>query len=295
MVAGANSAGDTWEYVIPAQEAGTNVDYLISATDNSANSNETSTDVSSYISGQHDFYDSGITATVNTVTAGSSIAVRFTLDDRKIATALIRNYTDENRPNDSIAVHVWADDNGLPGEDLITPIVVFPEANLLINSPMTRIDLRDYEELQKITGDVFMGFTVPTGEAWYPQSAPAVGMRSYTNAGVGWALNTANDFNIRLVTADGVVSNIEELIFDQSIALYPNPTSGNTQLQFALEDNRSIQIQVTNALGQSVDYLSRENIVFENIELNSANWSGGIYYITITDGLLTTTKKLVKQ
>lgn len=53
--------------------------------------------------------------------------------------------------------------NGIPGNDLITPFTVVPEATLDNPFPFTVIDLRNYsEQLHDLTGDFFVGYTVPS-------------------------------------------------------------------------------------------------------------------------------------
>ncbi len=205
-VDGFNAFENIYGYVIPEQAAGSQVDYSITATDGSPANNAITTDTYSYIAGTHLFYDNEVVDFVNTfgpdaASGLTSCAVRFSLFGVDIKYALIRNYTDNNRPNDSLEFHVWADDNGLPGADMITPFMVAPEADAENdNSPMTRVDLRAYaDQLSGITGDVFMGFSVPTGEVWLVQTTPGIGGRTYTFNGTEWAAET-DDYHFRLVT-----------------------------------------------------------------------------------------------
>jgi len=301
-VTGTSAGGDSWEFVIPTQEAGAQVDYSVTAVDASSNSNSITSATFSYIAGQHEFVDNGVVNFVQSFGPSaqsmlSGSAVRYTLDDRRIAFALIRNYTDQNRPNDDMEVHVWGvDSTGMfPGEDLIPPLTFTPEANLDENSIMTRVDLRAFEQLWNITGDVFIGFTVASGQTWIVQTTPAIGGATYVLGAAGWAANTGDDYHYRIVTADPMMTNVEELIFDQSIELFPNPTSGNAQLQLDLERTSDLTIQITNQLGQVVDFLEEKRVGFGNIELNTAALTPGIYYITISNGEVVSTKKLLKQ
>ncbi|MCB0564183.1 MAG: T9SS type A sorting domain-containing protein [Phaeodactylibacter sp.] len=206
-VAGTDMGNNQWEFVIPEQEPGAQVDYYVHAVDASTNSNEAVSPTFSYIAGNHIFYDDGSVDFVNDLgplatTAEQAAAVRVTIEgSTTIAYALVRNYTDTNRPNDSIDVHVWAPGpDGLPGEDLIDPIRVAPEATLADNSPMTRVDLRPYAaELTGLYGDVYVGFSVPEGTVWTVQTTPAVANRTYQQIGGNWNLY-ASDYHFRLVT-----------------------------------------------------------------------------------------------
>lgn len=209
---GVNVIDDFYTYTIPAQASGAQVDYSLSVSDASAQANTTNTATFSYIAGQHVFYDNAEVNFVNTFgpDAASGLlgcAVRFSTFGADITYALIRNYTDANRPNSDIEVHVWADDNGVPGDDLIDPITVTPEATLEINSPMTRVDLRPFaDQLSGITGDVFVGYTVAAGETWLTQTTPAVAGRTYVWDGAAWT-QIDDDYHFRIVTEAVLAGN----------------------------------------------------------------------------------------
>ncbi|MFK7809086.1 MAG: T9SS type A sorting domain-containing protein [Saprospiraceae bacterium] len=211
-VAGDNLAPDVWQYTIPAQEAGAQVEYYIEAIDASSNNNVATTDTGRYIDGNHVFYDNGFTDFINGIGVDNAdnltgAAVRFSLYGNDIVYALIRNYTDQNNPNDDMEFHIWANDNGLPGADLITPFMVTPEANLVETSPMTRIDLSAYAaELSNINGDVFMGY-IATGTTFLTQSTPATSQRSYVFDGTNWTLNANDSYHFRLVTTAAMASD----------------------------------------------------------------------------------------
>ena len=116
-------------------------------------------------------------------------------------TALLRNYTDINNPNDSIDVHVWEDSAGVPGQDMIAPIRMFPEATLLNTNVMTRVDLRPFSSvLTNVTGSVFIGYTVPSGRAWISYTAGGTANRSYIESTGSWSQILGSDYHIRAVT-----------------------------------------------------------------------------------------------
>ncbi len=145
-----------------------NISYKIEATDNSVSYNATDTSLAKkhkYISGKYLSYDDGIVNAVATVTGSNAVAVKITIPAGQygfLKSALIRNYKDPNNVNDNMLFHVWENNNGVPGNDLITPFLVTPEATLSNPFPFTRIDLRSYSpELDDLQGDIFIGFTVP--------------------------------------------------------------------------------------------------------------------------------------
>ena len=292
-VAGTNESIETWSFIIPGQTPGSQVDYYIEATDNSPNAHKVMTDTFSYISGHHIFYDNAVDDEIKGIgpdaTSGfMGCAVRMTLTGTTdIVYALIRNYTDANKPNNDFEFHIWADDSGMPGADMITPFMVTPEANLVEMSPMTRIDLSAYSnELAGLTGDFFVGFTVPFGQTWLAQSNPAIGGRSYTFNGNNWTANVEVDFHFRVVatqfeTPDDCADAADlssmigrEINMAQTSPLWDNssatvagnePTEGtecwfdetiDNPLWFTFEgDGGTYQITTTNCNGTAENYI----------------------------------------
>ncbi len=206
-VIGVNVSGDNWEFTIPMQEAGYQVDFVINAIDSSPAANEATTDTASYIAGEYIGYDNAVVDFYTEVgpdgTGGIlGTAVVFTIEDpSRLVYALIRNYMDQSvGANDEMVVHVWSDGGGGPGTDLIDPITIMPEANLVNTRAFTRIDLRDYEaQLGSLEGDVFVGFTVPSGVVRTTISQPGIANRSFQSAdGSAWTALT-DDYHYRIV------------------------------------------------------------------------------------------------
>lgn len=206
-VSGVNTYGDNYLFVIPAQAPGAWVEYAITATDGATPSNSSTTETFHYIAGNHVYYDNGVVDFVNSfgpaaASGALGSAVRITLNgSTDVVAALIRNYTDNNRPNSPMQVHIWDDLGGQPGSDIITPFTVVPEATLTNPQPMTRVDLRPYAvDLSNISGDIWVGFMTNSGETWVVQSTPAVGNRSFAYASGTWQAVT-DDYHFRVVTS----------------------------------------------------------------------------------------------
>ena len=104
-------------------------------------------------------------------------------------------------------VHIWAENAGIPGADLIEPIKVFPAASLEFPHQITTIDLRPFSDsLAGISGDIFVGFEVDTfpQEVWLNQTTPGIANRSYIYGSFffpsAWML-VNDDFHFRVVTS----------------------------------------------------------------------------------------------
>ncbi len=203
-VTGINTSGNEYSFTIPAQAPGSKISYKIKAVDNASSPNQTDTTTATkyeYFSGTYLAYDDGIVDAVATTTGTAAVAVKISVPSNmygRLVTVLIRNYRDTNLSNSNILFHVWANNNGVPGNDLITPFSVTPEATLDNPFPFTKIDLRNYEQqLHDLTGDFFVGFTVPVNSVHMVVSNNSHG-RSYSFNGTSWSVYS-KDYEMRAI------------------------------------------------------------------------------------------------
>jgi len=215
-----DTSGDDYTYAIPPQEAGAYVDYYIEAVDSSAQSNSAFSQFYKYNHGNYIKYEQGVVSFITSYSSTSfntGTAMRMTLDGlTTITSAFIGNYTDVNNTNDSMEFHVWADDNGAPGSDLITPIMVFPAATLLEPHLITRIDLRPYEnDLDSLIGDVWVGFEATGGNVWLGQTTPGTSNRVRNYNGSTWSTET-DDYHFRIITDTMIIPPVAEFTIDAS-------------------------------------------------------------------------------
>jgi PKD repeat protein len=221
-VDGVNIGGDEYSYTIPALDPGTWVDYYFTATDASDDLNTISSDEYSIIAGNYIGYDNGVIDFVQDIGEASasgyeSAAVRITLDSfTTVVAVVIQNYTDYTRPNDSLEIHIWADDAGLPGADLIEPFMVFPEATLDFPNQGTRVDLRPYaDDLEGLIGDIYIGYTSPDGTAWVSQTTPGIAGRTLVSFGATW-FELTDDYHFRAITGPYSGAPNADFTFDAS-------------------------------------------------------------------------------
>jgi hypothetical protein len=304
-----SSSGNMYYFTIPMQTAGAGVNYWITATDNATNVDTVG--IFSYISGNHLIYDNTVVDYVYQYLANQSVAVRMSLpagSQADLVSALIRNYTDINRPNDTMMVHIWDDAGGLPGADLVTPFMVYPEATLTNTSPMTRVDLRPYSaQLSGLTGDFFIGFSVPAGVTngiWLVGTSPTAFNRTYTNVGTGWVA-AAQDHHFRAVIGDttlvGITGGVD--LIPEEFALYqnyPNPFNPTTTIKYALKQQADVTINIYNLLGQEVRTLVNSSqeagyktVVWDGLNNSGARVASGIYIYRIQAGDFVQARKMI--
>ncbi len=237
VIPGNNFSGNQWLFTIPPQTPGAWVDYYLIAGDTVTPSNIDTTQLFQYVAGNTIKYDNAqvdFVQNIGSLAAFNSAAVRISLNgETDIVTGLIRTYTDPFIVNNDLEFHIWRNDSGVPGTDLIVPFIVQPEANSDYPHRMTRIDLRPYaDSLAGVSGDVFIGYTSPNGWVYTPQTSPGVGGRTYLKSSTVWNQISA-DFHFRVVTTeiDGApdasfsFSNQNDPLILFSDASQGNPTS----------------------------------------------------------------------
>jgi len=91
--------------------------------------------------------------------------------------------------------------------------------------------------------------------------------------------------------------NTEELVNEElKSSLFPNPTTSNvTTLTLDLKENNTVSVSIFNTIGQNVNTIFNGALTKgENeLQLNTTNFSRGIYYVNIIIGNQTSTKKLI--
>jgi PKD repeat protein len=298
-IVGVNTSGDNWQFTIPLDEsdAGSQIDYRIEAVDSSPAANAAITDTASFISGVYLGYDNAFVNFYQEVGPDGTgeingTAVKFTIEENhSMVTALIRNYADQSVGlSDEMVVHIWSDGGNGPGDDLIDPITMFPEANLVNTNAFTRIDLRPFSDVlgNILAGtDIYIGFTVPSGIVRTTITQPAIALRSYTFDGSSW-IPVTDDYHFRVIlgnTTVGIKDN--ELSFNTQI--YPNPASNVVNVKSDLQISN---VKVYNNTGQIV---SNKQVNSKFFQLNTSQYETGIYFFQIETNEGVISKRIIIQ
>lgn len=209
-ITGVATEADNYQFTIPGQTAGDYIEYTIHAQDASANNYEAQSDTFCYIAGNYLAYDNAKVDFYTSAESGDGYAVKVSVgENNQLVYLLLRGYVDSESANSPIEIHVWDNDGGLPGQDVITPFMAEHEATLDNTTPMTRIDLRPYSgELSNLSGDYFIGFIVPEGVAHTTISDPGMFGRSYRYMDGEWQAylgsNGYGDIHFRAITTKAV-------------------------------------------------------------------------------------------
>ncbi len=109
--------------------------------------------------------------------------------------------------------------------------------------------------------------------------------RNYTaNGTYDVCLTASNTFGAssqvcKQVTITGV--GIEDVIFDNSISMFPNPTSGKVSIRVSDNISSDLNVSVYNLLGEMLVQPTVYKAGTTNIELNLSGAASGLYYVKV--------------
>ncbi|GAB4372237.1 MAG: hypothetical protein Kow0042_15470 [Calditrichia bacterium] len=293
-------SNDTFYFVIPPQEHGAMVSFYVEAVDSATPPNTAVTDTMRYISGIHLIYDDGEPEYIVELQPNEMIATKFNAPYTPISlkTLLLRIYTDISHPIDSVTVHVWADNNGMPGADLIQPFKKYPDCTLENPEAWTLVDLRS---ANLSPGAVFwVGYELPpTQSIAYLYDSPVVYNRSMRHTASGWEVFNG-DFHIRCVVGvppTGIQP--EEELLPKDFALmqnYPNPFNPVTTIAYALPEQSKVKLEIYNVLGARVAEVVQaiQPAGIHKIRWQPGQLASGIYFYRISAEGLTTGRKFTR-
>jgi hypothetical protein len=108
---------------------------------------------------------------------------------------------------------------------------------------------------------------------------------------------SSNSVTTVTIRANTTSTDEENVILPIDLALYqnyPNPFNSTTQIRYSLPTASNIKIEVYNLQGQKVSTLEngKKEPGYHSVIWNAANYSGGIYFYTMTIGDYVATKKM---
>ena len=93
-----------------------------------------------------------------------------------------------------------------------------------------------------------------------------------------------------------LVTRTLDLELANAIQVFPNPNDGQFNIQFHLEQNTLIEINILDALGRKVLWSqARRGFKEETLAVDLSTHTPGIYLIQFKTGQLTFYKKIIRQ
>lgn len=135
---------------------------------------------------------------------------------------------------------------------------------------------------------------VATYPNWFSfTSSPSVLIRfRFTEGDAG----NGNNFYLDAINMTGITNNVSELEKSIDLNMFPNPTSGVTNLRFTLSDDSSVKINIVNILGKEVSTLVNSELQAgaHTVLINKDEaLSKGIYFVNFSVNGAVFTKKLI--
>jgi hypothetical protein len=120
-----------------------------------------------------------------------------------------------------------------------------------------------------------------------------------TNAGIaGYGVPAKYIFQSASAPVTGITTlGVQNITEGVSFQMYPNPTNNNTNIAFKLENDKNVNVEVYNMLGEKV-YTSNEGMMYAGqhiISINGSNLQNGVYFVRFTADNVPTTQKLIIQ
>ena len=121
---------------------------------------------------------------------------------------------------------------------------------------------------------------------------PALGHPAYSNDGKYIAFESG-----RLFLIAPKITSVEDTLHPLQKILYPNPTTGIVKLEFNLQSNEIVRINISDNTGKNI---SNTNLGLLNsgkniYEYNITSLTAGVYFITIQSQSYSETYKLIKE
>ena len=140
-----------------------------------------------------------------------------------------------------------------------------------------------------ITGNVIPTTPLNVFNGLNPNGNWLVGIRD-----VG-AADTGNVVSYTLTVCSQTATLSSESFGLENFTLYPNPNNGNFNIQFTSTSGNEIKVNVHDIRGREIYSKSYTNngLFNENLQLN--NVQSGVYLVTVEDGSIKETKKIVVQ
>jgi len=327
IISATYTGSDTWEFTIPAYEAGTFIEYFIRAIDSSEDHFESNSEMYFYRTGYHLNYTNGTEYIdyLNIIgpAAGNTTAVaeRLTMGPMgkngeiykaDLVGFTIANYTSLDYPCDPLYAHVWKSEDGKPGKDLIEPIYMVQGSTLLYPYALTYVDLRPYSEiLSNIEGDIFVGFTSAgdVTNVLYEVCALHDSIpgyidfnRSWLGVGSGdeidWVFDDLDNYSITGITSAYTWVGVEDDNLPTVTELkqnYPNPFNPVTTIKFDLAKDSKVSLKVYDVMGREVAKLVDKEMVrgSHNVNFDASRLVSGVYYYTFKAGDVNKTRKMM--
>jgi hypothetical protein len=136
-------------------------------------------------------------------------------------------------------------------------------------------------------------YSLSLNPAWDKTKMEFVVFMNYYNASTGE--NAREVINVSHIKYDQLVVGVEENdLAISKLGIHPNPTSGNLNVNFELEQSENVTIEVLDLLGKSVSVQNFGTLVSgaQKLNMDLSDLNSGIYFVKINAGNKVSTQKV---
>ena len=96
-----------------------------------------------------------------------------------------------------------------------------------------------------------------------------------------------------ILIAETTLSTVENQLFTGAFEIYPNPTTGITNLKLEMDNANDVNVAVFNILGKLLQSSNYTNVTNRTHSIDLSNQPNGIYFVRLTTNGQTKTKKVI--
>lgn len=149
------------------------------------------------------------------------------------------------------------------------------------------------------TGGVVTSSYVPAAADWSYQTVNLTSYASQTNLYIMFRFTSGGGNNVYLdeINLNGTPAGIEDFTSSLNFTIYPNPSTENTSVSFDLTEKQKVNVKVYDVLGNEVSTIVNTTLPEGEYkyEVNSSTLASGIYFVKLTAGNYSITKKLIVE
>jgi len=136
-----------------------------------------------------------------------------------------------------------------------------------------------------------MGGTPPYSYEW--SNGQTTETATDLDAGT-YMVTVSGEFGCSVVASvDVILDDVDEIASLDNVEISPNPTSGNFQVNLALNTAEVVSIEVTDVVGRKVQSTAASTITNEVYNINLNNESEGVYIVRLNIGDKVLTRRVV--
>ncbi|MBL7792681.1 MAG: T9SS type A sorting domain-containing protein [Saprospiraceae bacterium] len=146
-------------------------------------------------------------------------------------------------------------------------------------------------------GNQFIMYVSPNSAAWYLVASQTIAMPGCIQMGLVATNYTANSTVTATFANVNISGGVSPLTVSPdtptAVAVYPNPTTGEVNIDLRAYAGRAVRLEVCNLFGQVMHYVDIDEVQHEPVHLDLSGYAKGAYLIRIiTDGAPAVTKLL---